>query len=82
MKLIMGNRKTNRRDALKAVLRYGAAAVFWAGGFWLTQRQSDGSGQDSFCGTSGGSCSNCGMFANCGLPRALSQKNEMQKQNQ
>ncbi len=60
--------ETTRREFLRALLRYSAAAVLAGGAVALLTRR-----RDSGC-TRDGLCHGCPSLAECGLPPALSRK--------
>ncbi len=60
----------NRREFFRATARYGLLALVGAA-TWLAARPRGPLGQRC---VNQGICSSCGVFAECGLPQALSAK--------
>jgi hypothetical protein len=60
----------SRREFFRAAARYGVLGLISAAG-WLVARPRRLGGQSC---VNRGICSSCGVFAECGLPQALSAK--------
>jgi hypothetical protein len=65
----------NRREFFRAAARYGLVGLVGAAA-WLTARPRPSGMQRC---VNQGICCRCGVFAECGLPQALSAKQAMEK---